>query len=312
MGTMRQLEPKQRTLALNLLLGHLVATYFQTVAFLLWLIWGLVAMADGNILEIELTNGGHTLPAYDLFWTAVWVPLVAAVFHGVQFRSISTMLTSKSQNLARARPYVFGKGWGAFPNALGSVLCLSVRTRKMLAYSTIVRGVNFIRWLEYSISASLVTWNVAVLSGVLEVGIVILVAVLGNIALQATGFLAEWQLSSAYQKLKPRDRVKASGSVYRWLAFIAGAAIFAAQWVTIFVVFQETVEAASTPVPDFVFVLVWAIFGLYALFPAVFIVFYGPCAPRAKAFYGISFIVLSFVSKAALDAVIIIGALSAR
>ena len=316
------LSKAQRKEARTVAYGHLVACYFHTLAFLTWLVVGLVANAESNknLLEITLElDAENELPSYDLFWTAVWVPLIAALFHALQYHSFSRLF--KQQNQGRFDPALVGLGFGLYPEVLGTLVgCpLSLFLDMPIsahAYDSVINGVNKIRWIEYSISASFLTWNVVVLSGIVNVWAALVIAVLGNVVLQYTGYRTEKALSTAYSKEKKKDRYL---SAFRdggkaWLWFIIGFLVFAAQWIPTIVVFYQSVEEAeeaSNVVPDFVFALIWIIFGLYLLFPLVFVFFY-LFSIGERTFYSISFIVLSFVSKAALDAIIIIGAITER
>ena len=168
-----KLSKEQRISAKKVAIGHLVACYFHTVAFLTWLVVGLIAIysdpEDGStersVLNITLEVDEETqLPSYDLFWTAVWVPLIAAVFHGLQYATF-VRLFERQKASSFKNPEFKGKGWGWYPFLIGTVLaaflCLCLGTKKSTyAYSSIVYGINLIRWIEYSISASFVTWNV--------------------------------------------------------------------------------------------------------------------------------------------------------
>lgn len=310
----------QRKLAESVAWGHLVACYFHTVAFLTWLVVGLVANAenDSSLLSITLElDEENKLEKYDLFWTAVWVPLIAAVFHGLQFHNLVYLF--KKQKAGRFAPTLLGEEFGIYPYYVAKIpwvfTWIFLRGREVeLAYNSTVKGVNLVRWIEYSISASFLTWNVVVLSGIVNVWAALAIAVLGNVILQYTGLRTETSLSNAYQqKGFQKRRTYATTNFYStWLWFGIGSLVFIAQWIPIIVVFYQTVAEADSPVPDFVFALIWIIFGLYLLFPLVILAFYFISWFKSKTFYSFGFIVLSFVSKAALDGIIIIGAITER
>lgn len=105
---------------------------------------------------------------------------------------------------------------------------------------------NALRWLEYSITASLMTWVILQLSGVTNVLTLIVVGVLANIALQWQGHLQE--------RLQRRS----------WVPTAVGWIIFMGQWTIILTYFFTLVTSIAAP--WFVYVIVIGLFFLFAVF----------------------------------------------
>lgn len=128
--------------------------------------------------------------------------------------------------------------------------------------------VNPLRWIEYSITASLMTWVIFQLSGVSNVFLLIMGGIVANIVLQFMGHLIERQVR---------------------LATLLGWFIFISQWSTIIAYYIH--NAGTVGVPWFVHVLV---LGLFIMFSA-----FGLVQLCIKDYYKqeIGFLSLSFVAK---------------
>lgn len=111
---------------------------------------------------------------------------------------------------------------------------------------------NWIRWVEYSISASLMIWVVSVLSGITELRTLISLVIL-NVALQMCGLMI--------------DKMKADGAskvdLLAWSLIAWG--IHNAMWTQIFISFYTVVDVAKG-VPDAVKTIVPGLFVLHSLF----------------------------------------------
>jgi hypothetical protein len=178
--------------------------------------------------------------------------------------------------------------------------CL-LHTRSDWFIREIKQGVNILRWIEYSITASLMTFLIAQLSGITNVYLVFSVGVVLNIALQAQGY--HFEIAMRFEntkKIKDENTTLNTNRFQMWIPLIIGFIIFFFQWSIIACYFYRTVQA-SGDVPDFVtaiFYLMLILFTLFAIPPFLF----------ARKWFGIDwvgyeifFIVLSFVSKFVLD-----------
>ena len=116
-------------------------------------------------------------------------------------------------------------------------------------------GANPLRWLEYSITASLMTWVILQLSGVTNIFILVVVGVLMNVALQAMGYIQE--------KVKNKTRMP---TIIGWLIFVG-------QWTIILAYFFAATTSprppGATTVPWFVYTIIIGLFFMFSAFGAV-------------------------------------------
>jgi len=131
---------------------------------------------------------------------------------------------------------------------LAAVDHLLVATRLRSTYEDgLTRGVNFFRWAEYSLSASLMNVMIALLCGVQEVQV-----------LQAVGFLtATCMIFGALCEGAAPTAMIPPRYIF-WL----GCVPFVAVWVLIFGAFMRNSDGA----PDFVYALVFVLFCLETAF----------------------------------------------
>ena len=160
--------------------------------------------------------------------------------------------------------------------------------------SAVKRGVNAVRWLEYSITAGLMTWIIAQLSGITNLYLVILLAAVGNVTLQCHGYMHERLFM---------DNELAYKNWNNWIPFINGSVIFLGQWAILAAYFITNVDASGVSnVPWYVWVSFLGLFFTFGLFPWVQICY-------ARRWLGVKnwfkyewwFIFLSIVSKLLLD-----------
>jgi hypothetical protein len=112
-------------------------------------------------------------------------------------------------------------------------------------------GRNWLRFVEYSISASIMLVIIALLNGITDLHILVSIAVL-TASCQVCGALAEY----IYEF---NMRIK-------WILHFNGWLTFGCAYGIIFRAFFASVEDSEVPPPDFVYVIVFLIFGLYASF----------------------------------------------
>jgi hypothetical protein len=112
-------------------------------------------------------------------------------------------------------------------------------------------GVNPFRWLEYSLSASLMVVLIAMLSGIADY-----VALLGLFAANAAMVFLGWLM----ELLNPPDRVRT-----RWLPFVLACVVGAAPWVAIAVQIGVSAGRGHAP-PSFVYAIFVSLFLLFNSF----------------------------------------------
>jgi hypothetical protein len=158
------------------------------------------------------------------------------------------------------------------------------------------RGVNYARWIEYSLSASVMVVLIAMLAGI--TGIYALIGLFAaNAAMILFGLLME--------------RENPPGRPVRWLPFWLGCIVGAAPWVAIAVAIGGA-EVESGGVPGFViaiFVSLFVLFNSFALNMAL--QYRGVGRWREYRFGEGAYLVLSLVAKSALAWQVFAGTLAA-
>jgi len=160
-------------------------------------------------------------------------------------------------------------------------------------YRQIIKNrVNPYRWLEYGITATIMTNTILQLSGVTNVFLLMNSGIL-SILLQLSGYLIERLDTTAPPNV---------GIPMGW-------AIFVAQWTTIMWYFF--VATTSRSVPWFVYTVIITMFVMFSLFGLVQMLYiFGNKTEEDYKRMEKRFIVLSFVSKLSLDWIIMIGLLT--
>ncbi|MBX9636397.1 MAG: heliorhodopsin HeR [Nitrosomonas sp.] len=208
----------------------------------------------------------QSLGYYQLIWVNLAFPLVTAIFHA----------------LIAFEPYV----------------------RKQYNDWVFLEGINPLRWIEYSFTASEMTWVIMQLSGITNIFLLVMLGIVCNVALQCQGYLME------VLNKKPATRVQ-------WAPMLCGWLIFMGQWAVIFSYFFEALASprpsTAMQVPWFVYTIVIGLFFQFALFGLVQVFRY---ASFTKTWFGgffkgfgyeISYIVLSATSKIFLVLNLLIG-----
>lgn len=170
------------------------------------------------------------LPPYPLLWVDLPFPILTSFFHGII---------------------------GFYP-----------KVQKMYVYYITKENRNPFRWIEYSITATLMTWVILQLAGVSNIYLLVFCGIVGNIALQAQGHLQEKIGSKSY------------------IPTLIGWMIFSGQWTIILIHFSYL----SSP-PWFVTSIIIGMF--------VFFFMFGYVQISSKSAYeqDMMYLILSFTSK---------------
>lgn len=152
------------------------------------------------------------------------------------------------------------------------------------------RGNNYLRWIEYGISATIMIVIIALLSGVKDVGNYVLLIV-SSLAIMSTG---QW-FETATGKSK-------------WLPIIVGFVVMGGVFLTIFSSFRKRLmeaKDAGFTVPTWLYAVVFVMFGFYASFgfvPIAQMIF-----KRNYRRYEYTYLTLSLASKATLGLLVAFG-----
>ena len=242
-----------------LTIWHIVAAVFHGLSFLVILIAFLVtgpkfeSILTSDVLTNQTTVTVTEVSKYNLSWVLMFMPLITSVFHIYQ-----AYLTSQYND--------DNESW---------------YTRD------IQKGINVIRWIEYSITATLMTWIITQLSGITNIYLVFLLAVVGNVVLQWHGYFFELNMSQD-QWIK------------RCSPMISGFVLFTGQWSILACYFFRTVSA-NGGAPWFVWVSFFGLLGTFLLFPLIQILYYYKTFVNDWYKYEFYFILLSLISKLLLD-----------
>jgi hypothetical protein len=160
--------------------------------------------------------------------------------------------------------------------------------------SALRRHINVFRWVEYSLSSSLMIYVIAQLMGIRE-----LAALIAIVGVNASMILFGW-LQEKYTE--PGDG--------QWLPFIFGCIAGAIPWI-IFAIYLICPSAPGVvKVPGFVYGIVISLFLFFNCFAVVQLKQYQAKGKWANYLYGEkTYIVLSFVAKSALAWQIFAGVL---
>jgi hypothetical protein len=152
--------------------------------------------------------------------------------------------------------------------------------------AALARGVNPFRWLEYSVSASLMVALIAMLTGVADYA-ALLALVGANAAMIFFGWLME--------RFNPPERERT-----RWLPFVLGCVVGAVPWIAITA--QIAVSAAKgNPPPTFVYAIFVSLFVLFNSFAVNQALQYRRAGRWRSYRYGEAwYLVLSLVAKSLL------------
>jgi hypothetical protein len=158
----------------------------------------------------------------------------------------------------------------------------------------LARSINYARWIEYSLSASLMMVLIAMLAGIWE--LTALVALFGvNAGMILFGLIME--------------RAESPGRDADFLPFWLGSILGAVPWVVIGIQLVRAVE--QTDVPGFVVGIFFSLLVLFSLFAVNMVLQYRQVGPWRDYLFGErAYIVLSLTAKTALAWQVYAGALA--
>jgi hypothetical protein len=248
---------------------HIVATIVHLLSFFVILITFLVvgtkfeSILTSDVLTDQTFARVKTVSSYNVALVLLAMPLITALFHFYQ-----AIMTSQ---------YKDPDSW---------------YTRDAQ------NGINVVRWIEYSITATLMTWIIAQLSGITNVYLVFLLAVVGNVVLQWHGYFFELNISQEHW-------------IKQCSPMISGFVLFVGQWTILACYFFRTVDA-NGGAPWFVWVSFFGLLGTFLLFPLIQILWYYKVLVNTWYKYELYFILLSLISKLLLDWTLFIALFTER
>ncbi len=148
------------------------------------------------------------------------------------------------------------------------------------------RGANYGRWMEYSVTASLMLVVIAMLSGIYDLSTLILIFFL-NACMIHFG----WMMELHNQSTGRTD----------WTAFIFGCIAGAVPWAVIFLYFISAAADPTNAVPGFVYGIMVSIFLFFNCFAVNMVLQYKKVGPWRDYLFGEKvYIILSLTAKSAL------------
>lgn len=158
------------------------------------------------------------------------------------------------------------------------------------------RGMNPIRFYEYALSSSLMIVLIGMLSGLWDLGAIILIFGLNGM-MNLFGILMELQ----NQTTKKTD----------WTAYIYGCIAGIIPWIVIFIFFVGSVNSGEAKPPAFVYAILPTLFVFFNIFAINMVLQYKKVGPWKDYLFGERvYIILSLTSKSILAWLIFAGTLA--
>lgn len=159
------------------------------------------------------------------------------------------------------------------------------------------RGINYARWFEYSLSASVMIVAIAMLTGLYDLTGLIMIFAL-NAAMIFFGLAMEVQNKNA-----ARDEVN-------WTPFVLGCIVGAVPWVVIGVYLFAPATRSIGDVPTFVYAIFGSLFVFFNVFAVNMYLQYRKIGPWRDYMFGErAYILLSLTAKSALAWQVFFGTL---
>lgn len=158
------------------------------------------------------------------------------------------------------------------------------------------KGINKLRWIEYSFSASIMIVAIALLTGILDLAALVLLFVVN-----ASMILFGWMMELYNQKTEET----------RWFPFIAGCIAGAAPWIAIGIRLLSAYLEPASSIPGFVIAIFISIGIFFNIFALNQLLQYKKVGPWKDYLFGEKmYIVLSLVAKSALAWQVFAGTLA--
>ena len=156
------------------------------------------------------------------------------------------------------------------------------------------KGVNYARWIEYAFSSSVMIVAIAMLFGMYDIALLLLI-----FALNAMMILFGWMMELHNQTTEKTD----------WTAFVFGSIAGIVPWIAIGIYFVGSVTSGEE-VPSFVYVIYVSLFLFFNVFAINMILQYKKVGRWQDYIYGEKvYIVLSLVAKSLLAWQVFFGTL---
>ena len=158
------------------------------------------------------------------------------------------------------------------------------------------KGMNPIRFYEYALSSSLMIVLIGMLSGLWDLGAIILIF----------GINAMMNLFGILMELHNQTTKKTN-----WLAYIYGCIAGIIPWIVIFIYFVGSINSGEAKPPDFVYAIIPTLFVFFNIFAINMVLQYKKVGPWKDYLFGERvYIILSLTSKSVLAWIIFAGTLA--
>lgn len=253
-------------------------------------------------LVLDITNWiGAVLHAINTFGTlALFLLTYKDTFRG--FLTTTTLdgnLLPDKDNLGRVAAWYILIWFSPITSFFHLALSTFPGIRPNYHLSVFKRNRNPYRWIEYSITASIMTWVIMMLSGVVNLFLLI-DGVFLNVAMNIFGYVLEVVM----QGTRPEKK-----RLVFWKYLFFGFVPFVPVWLNIFYHFFSALSANSSDVPWYVWSIVFGLCGAYLLFPLVLILHYNkwPKFMGYPIWKELGFIFSSWIAKTMLVWFLAIG-----
>jgi hypothetical protein len=150
----------------------------------------------------------------------------------------------------------------------------------------IQRGMNLFRWIEYSITSSMMVIVIALLCGVYDLSTLLLI-----FSLNTCMILFGWMMEVHNQTTKKVD----------WTSYYFGVFAGGMAWVVMGLYFYNALAAGGDAVPSFVYAIFWSLFIAFNVFSVNMILQYAKIGKWKDYVYGeYAYITFSLIAKALL------------
>jgi hypothetical protein len=214
--------------------------------------------------------------------------MAVAALRGNKRKSLNEWKNASTQVLAPVENTIYQFAWGS------SALFLLISTIDHLVVASpfanrwyvknLKKHVNYARWYDYALSASVIILVIALLSGVYDIA-----ALIPLFCLNATMNLFGLMMELHNQKTEKTN----------WTAFIFGSFAGVIPWIVIVIYFVGATQNAS--VPTFIYYILASLAFFFLLFPLNMFLQYKKVGRWKDYLYGeYLYVILSIVAKTAL------------